>query len=286
MFTTILTHPGGAHKDDFLACCLLLTHCPAPIERRDPTAEELGSPEIAVVDIGHRHEPDLGNFDHHQFPRDSTPSCSLSLVLQHHGLYEDARAFCDWLEPAEWLDCRGPVDTCRWLGIERQVLGQLNSPIDVTLLRRFSGSSRIEPGETLWQAMQWVGQDLVDCLGQLRQRLEFIAEHHQIWELQGAGGSFKVLFLPRTEPLPDDPSAGIGRFIESLGPDSGVIGLIAPDGRGSGYGLKRHQDDPRLEFTRIGDCEDVHFAHKRGFIAKSSATEPSRLRELMQIAAD
>lgn len=284
MYSIILTHPGGAHKDDFLACCLLLARHAAPIERREPKPEDLENTETAVVDIGHQHDPVRGNFDHHQFPRDHPPTCSLSLVLQEMGLYEDARAFCDWLEPAEWLDCRGPVDTCRWLGIERQVLGQLHSPIDVTLLRRFSSCQRIEPGETLWQAMQWVGEDLIDYLTQLRTRLNFIAEHHEIWSIESPEGPFQVLFLPRTEPLPEDPSAGIGRFIESLGPESGVIGLIAPDGRGQGYGLKRYQDDPRLDFTRIEHSEDVHFAHARGFIAKTSATEPARLRTLMAIA--
>ncbi|MGD7652126.1 MAG: MYG1 family protein, partial [Verrucomicrobiales bacterium] len=89
------------------------------------------------------------------------------------------------------------------------------------------------------------------------------------------------LFLPRTEPLPDEPSAGIGRYIQSH-PDGGKIaGLIYPDRRGSGFGLSRHNDHPSLDFTRIGDCQDVHFAHARGFVAKTSATDPARLRELI-----
>jgi len=36
-FTTILTHPGSAHKDEFLACCVLLASSPGPIVRREPT---------------------------------------------------------------------------------------------------------------------------------------------------------------------------------------------------------------------------------------------------------
>lgn len=88
-----------------------------------------------MVDVGASHDPQLGNFDHHQFPKDHPPMCSLSLVLQHLGLYEDARAFCDWLEPAEWLDTRGPKETSRWLGINRDTLAKLNSPIDVTPIK-------------------------------------------------------------------------------------------------------------------------------------------------------
>ena len=142
-FSTILTHPGGAHKDEFLACCVLLAECPAPIVRREPSPADLADPSVAVIDVGHSHDPALNNFDHHQLPRDHVPTCSLSIVLQHLGLYEDARQFCEWLEPAEWFDCRGPMDTARWLGVERNVIGKLNSPIDGTLLRRFASSSQL-----------------------------------------------------------------------------------------------------------------------------------------------
>ncbi|MEI6675088.1 MAG: MYG1 family protein [Verrucomicrobiota bacterium] len=131
-FSQILTHPGGSHKDEYLACCVLLAHSPAPIVRLEPTAADLADPTIAVVDVGGEHRPDLGNFDHHQFSKDHPPLCALSLVLQYLGVYEDALAFCDWLEPTEWLDTRGPQETSRWLGIERDTLAKLNSPIDVT----------------------------------------------------------------------------------------------------------------------------------------------------------
>jgi hypothetical protein len=281
-FTTIVTHPGGAHKDDFLACCLLLAKHPVAIERRDPETHELENPEIAVVDIGHQHDAARGNFDHHQLDRDHQPTCSLSLVLQDMGLYADARSFCEWLEPAEWLDTRGALKTAKWLGIERDTLAKLNSPIDVTLLRRFATAGIHRPGEPLWEIMRWIGEDLIDYLTQLRQRLEFIGKHHQRWSIEGPDGAFEVIFLPRTEPLPQDASAGLGRFI--MEQEEGIVGMIYPDGRGEGYGLKRHEDHPRLDFTRIESEPDVHFAHASGFIAKSSATRPQRLQELMQKA--
>ncbi len=280
-FSQIVTHPGGSHKDEFLACCVLLAFHQVPIFRREPPTADLDDPASAVVDVGDRHEPTLGNFDHHQFPKDHPPTCALSLVLGHFGLYEDARAFCDWLEPAEWLDTRGPVETSRWLGIGRDTLAKLNSPIDVTLLRRFAVVSRLDPGQPLWEIMRWIGDDLVSYLRNLRQRLDFIAATGEFWEVESPHGPFRVLYLPRTGPLPDEPSAGLGRFLENH-PDGGdVVGLVYPDRRGSGFGLSRHNDHPSLDFTRIGDCEDVHFAHARGFVAKTTATCPERLRELL-----
>lgn len=283
-FTTILTHPGGAHKDEFLACSVLLAVHPAPIVRREPVPADLADPSVAVVDVGQAHDPALNNFDHHQLPRDHTPTCALSLVLQHLGLYEDARQFCDWLEPAEWFDCRGPMDTARWLGVERHIVSKLHSPIDGTLLRRFALSSRLLPGDPLWEMMRLIGEDLVGYVRSLRERLDFIARHSELWTLDDIAGAPCALFLPRTEPLPDDPSAALERYVENRGLGDRVIGLISPDRRSGGYGLSRHRDNARLDFTRITGEADVHFAHARGFVAKTSATSPERLRHLLRLA--
>lgn len=292
-FTTILTHPGSAHKDEFLACSVLLASSavPLPLVRREPTEADLADPAVAVVDVGHRHDPALNNFDHHQLPDDAAPTCALSLVLQHLDLYEDARAFCDWLETAEWLDCRGPNTTARWLGVERRVVDQLYSQIDGTLLRRFAAATRHSPGEPVWEIMRMIGTDLLEYLRTLRTRLTFVGAHAQIWsldELPAAAGNEPVptvVFLPRTEPLPEDPSSGIDRWITEKGLNDRVVAVIAPDRRGGGYGLSRHRDHPRLDFTRIKAEPDVHFAHARGFVAKTSATDPRRLRELLRLAA-
>ena len=108
MIQKIITHPGGAHKDDVIAVCILVAMHGAPVVRRNPTDNELDDPHIAVLDIGGSDDSSKSNFDHHQYPREHEPTCSLSLVLQHLGLYEDARIVFDWLEPAEWFDSRGP----------------------------------------------------------------------------------------------------------------------------------------------------------------------------------
>lgn len=281
-FSRILTHPGGSHKDEFLACCLLLVEHPVTLTRREPLPEDLADPSVAVIDVGHEHDPARGNFDHHQFPKDYPPTCSLSLVLQHLGVYEDAREFCDWLEPAEWFDTRGPVETAKWLGVDRDTLFKLNSPIDTTLLRRFAAVSELNPGEPLWEIMRWIGEDLLSYLKNLRARLDYISGVAEFWEIDSPSGPFKVLFMPRTEPMPDEPSAGLPRFIDAHSEKGEVVGMVYPDRRGSGFGLSRHNDFPGLDFTRIQDCEDVHFAHARGFVAKTSATDPERLKELLK----
>lgn len=276
----ILTHPGGAHKDDLLACCLLVAVHGVAVERREPTADDLADPAIAVVDVGGEHDPQRSNFDHHQFPADHPPVCSLTLVLQHLGMYEDARRFCEWLEPAEWFDTRGPHVTAQWLGVARETLGRLNSPIDVTILRRFARMKRLEPGEPIWELMRYIGEDLLGYLRGMRERMDFLARHAEFWDVDGV----EVLFLPRTESMPDEPSGGIARYLEAIGKNTSVVGLVYPDRRGNGFGLSRHNDHPCFDFTRIAEETDVHFAHARGFVAKTSSADPSRLRELLASA--
>lgn len=285
MIETILTHPGGAHKDEFLACSVLLALHSVPLVRREPSREDLANPSICVVDVGHEHEPARNNFDHHQLPKDHPPTCSLSLVLQHLGLYEDARQFCEWLEPAEWFDCRGLVTTGEWLGVTPEVLNKLNSPIDITLLRRFAQTKRIERGDPLWEVMRMSGEDLLEYVKSMRARLDFIGQHAQIWELELGGHPGKILFLPRTEPLSAEPSMGIDQFIQSRNLTDEIIGTVYPDRRSTGYGLSRFRDNPRLDFTQIAGEADVHFAHARGFVAKTSSHEISRLKELIVMSA-
>jgi Uncharacterised protein family (UPF0160) len=277
----ILTHPGGAHKDEFLACCVLMAMHGVPVLRREPVQADLDDPGTVVVDVGGEHDPARGNFDHHQFSRESTPMCALSLVLKDLGLYEDARHFCDWLEPAEWFDCRGPSSTASWLGVDRRVVGQLSSPIDLTLVRRFASMVELKPGEVLYEVMRWVGEDLLGYLRGLRERLRFIGAHAQFWQIEGGNRALEVIFLPRTDSMSGDPSHGLPRFIAESGRSRSVVAMVYPDRRGAGYGLSRYDDHPAFDFRQISECEDVHFTHASGFLAKTSAADVGRLRELL-----
>ena len=279
-FTGILTHPGSAHKDEFLACCLLAAAHEAPIFRREPTQADLDNPAMAVVDVGGEDDAARGNFDHHQFPKDHPPICSLSLVLMDLGLYEDARLYCDWLEVAEWFDTRGPVETAAWLGVERSLLAKLNSTVDLTLLRRFAGMSEIRAGEPMFEVMRWVGGDLIGYLRSLREKLNEIERVSEIWEID----DFRVLFLPRAENFSEDASAGLARYAAALPEGQRVIAMVYPDRRGAGFALSRYNDDLGMDFTRIAGEGDVHFAHARGFVAKTSATDRGRIRDLLAMS--
>jgi len=281
MIKKIITHPGGAHKDEFLACCVLLANDSVSILRQEATDQELKDPQVVVVDVGHRHEPQLNNFDHHQFPRDAEPTCSLSLVLSKLGIYEDARSFCPWLEVAEWFDCRGPNDTADWLGLDREVVGKLNSPIDITILQGFAKQTEHNPGEPIWEVMQMIGKELVEYITGLRGRIDEVSKIEEVWKLKHGDEEFKVIFAPRTDPSIEEVSGALGWRVKELGLEDEVYVMVYPDGRGQGYGMKRFNDREEIDFSRIEKESDVRFAHARGFIAKVEAVGIDRLKELI-----
>jgi len=284
MIKTIITHPGGAHKDDFLACSVLLSNHPVSIFRLDPTEQELEDPEVAVVDIGHQHDPELNNFDHHQLPRDHEPTCALSLVLQKFEIYEDTKEFCSWLETTEWFDCRGPHDTAEWLGVDREAMAKLNSPLDVTMFQAFAKQKEHHSGEPVWEVMKMMGTDLVQYVNGLRGRINQVAKIEEFWDLGQGEDMIKVAFVPRTEPEVEEASGGLAWRIKELGLEEEVVAVVYPDSRGGGYGMRRYDDNLALDFSQLSEQPDVHFTHNRGFIAKTSTTEVSRLKELVLLA--
>jgi len=281
MIDKIITHPGGAHKDEFLACAILLAEHDVPVFRQDPSEEDLLNPEIAVIDIGLRHQPNLHNFDHHQFPRDAKPTCSLSLVLDHYGIYADALNFCPWLEVAEWFDCRGPKDTSEWLGVDRETVGKLNSPLDITLLQAFAKSTQHLPGEPIWELMKMIGEEFLQYIRNLRTRIEEVARVAEVWELHHSEDSFKVMFVPRNQNQIEEVSGAMGWHIKELGLEEEVVAMVYPDSRGEGYGMKRFNDCSEMDFSKIANDPRVRFAHARGFIAKLEPVEVDELKQLL-----
>lgn len=280
----IVTHPGGAHKDDLLAACVLAAIHGCPIVRRDPTQADLDDPQVAVIDVGGSHDPARSNFDHHHFAREHPPTCALSLVLEHLGLYEDALQLCDWLPTAEWFDSRGPKKTAEWLGVPRRAISQLHSPIDGTLLRRFAAASRIEPSDPVYAFMRMVGEDLLDYLRVARERIDFVDRHVERWSIPSGDDRIEALYLPRTAQSADDPSATLTSYIRTRKLDGSIAAIVYPDRRGDGFGIGRYEDHPRLDFSRVEGEPDVHFAHKSGFMCKTSATDRARLEQLISLA--
>lgn len=284
-YKTILTHPGSAHKDDFLACCLLVSKYKLPITRREPHVEELANPGILIVDTGQSHDPEAGNFDHHQFPRDHAPICALSLVCKNLGVFDSATKYLDWFETLEWFDSRGPEETARWLGVSRSTLNKLTSPIEITVLNLFSQASSVEKNSMLWQLMEKIGSEFLSYLKALEKRLHLLKTRSEIWNLVAKENhKIEVLFLHQAENF-NNPSLGIEQYVKNIGLTDSLKALVYPDQRGSGYTLTRYHDNQSLDFSQLQEQTDVHFTHKRGFVAKTSSVDITRLKDLIRLAS-
>jgi len=165
----LITHPGDAHFDEFMACCYLLTRMPdAIIERRDNTEYDLLSLDHWVIDQGGRAQPEWNNFDHHQLERDSEPICALSLVLMKYGDYNTWTAIFPWMEMAEVLDSKGPKYVADFFGIDTgSVIALCSSPLAGYLLKKFSRVKTLKPDHDFHETMLAIGNSIVEQVREL-----------------------------------------------------------------------------------------------------------------------
>ena len=132
----IVSHPGSAHKDDFLSVSVLLaTLGKAEVFRREPTDEDLNDPDTYVVDVGLELAPERHNFDHHQ---DSSLPCAFHLVMQHLGHHEAAMLMFAWYPHMSMMDVRGPYRTAEHLGVDSSIFFASSSPIDGYIISTFA----------------------------------------------------------------------------------------------------------------------------------------------------
>ena len=170
------------------------------------------------------------------------------------------------------------------MGISRSAFNDLNSPIDISLLNRFANQLELKPDNPIYQVMSMIGEDILNYIRTLRNRLNFLKQHCQWWTIETESEAIVALFLEQNNVIENNPSFGINAFITELNKTEEVHALVYPDRRGEGYGLTRYEDCQRLNFCQIEGQDDVRFTHKRGFVAKVEATDPVRLKELLTAA--
>jgi len=111
----IITHPGSAHLDDFLSCCLVVNKSGnvKQIKRKEPNEAEIKDPAIWKLDVGEKYDPVIKCFDHHQ---DAVyDDCTLSLLLKNWGYWRIANEVYNWLKIVVINDTIGPTEVTRQL---------------------------------------------------------------------------------------------------------------------------------------------------------------------------
>jgi hypothetical protein len=285
----IVTHPGRAHRDDFLACAILATmnqNRHIEIHRRDPLQEELDAPDVFVVDVGRKYEPANHNFDHHQFPADSEPCCSLSLVLRSAGLLQDMRHLYPWVRVTEILDCQGPTKTAEFLGIPAEAFSQTFSPVEEALLQCFSDTRivRCTPlgqdidRDWLGDALTAIGSEILVSAKATIEKLEWLRKNSDLVTLEG---NLFAIFVERKDNIDNLERAMdmLRKELTMINPSKDIAVSITPASRGEGYTLYRYADHPRIDFRQIAAKSPssqrlLEFVANSGFIAKTTTTLP------------
>lgn len=269
---TIVTHPGSAHKDDFLSACVLLTLFPeARVERREPRRRDLDNLHTFVVDVGMEFDPARHNFDHHQDPR---LPCAFHLVMQHLGYHQAAARVFSWYQHMSMMDVRGPYRTAQDLGVDSDLLFAAASPIDGFILGRFARQTLLAPGDPLYEMMREFGSDLLTMIAHKKQRLERLKEEARIYPVK----HLKAL----VSTIADNPKLSMELYLRELN-DRAVVMSITPSARGQGWELLRLGDNRIVDFRALTAHRGIRFIHGNGFVAKTTRLFP--VDQVLELAA-
>lgn len=277
-YTRCIVHGGRAHRDELLALGLAvhagLIDENAMVERRDPSVDELDNPNVLVLDVGGRHEPEKGNFDHHQFAK-GVLDCALSLLakatthrsgLTYHALLEDA----PWYGATILWDVSGPFVVAKEFGLGEKIPEGLFSPVEAGLLDSLD-TMRIVP----WRQLQFahiVVMELVRKAEDFRDAIECIRRSAEIAEVKGL-----PVIIYNGFPL------GLATFRKEKAPTAAIS--ISRDERDGGWCLYRFDDHGRVDMNRVKGMPMVGFVHNGGFMAKvDKAATVAQLLELAAVA--
>lgn len=259
--TYVVTHPGKAHRDDFLSCCLLIAkHDVNSIERREPSKSEFSDKNVVIVDVGLQLDPANRNYDHHQRSRDAEPFCALSAVIKHELKMEKEFRLHSWVEFTERVDSKGPHATSSYYGWDEFPF-VTTSPIESVLLDIFGQTTFVQHGSELFGMMRMIGEQIMAYVSEYAERLYCCEKQCIAVEVDGLCG---VAMLGPVDLVPFINAVKMKKF-----PDA-VFSLTLDD-RGDGMCLYRFDDYPGLDFYKLEGLSGIEFAHKGGFIAKTKS---------------
>lgn len=257
--TKIITHPGSAHKDEFLAICLAIheTGC-MHIERRVATDVDLNDPNIMVIDQGKQYNPVLNNFDHHH---DRSLQSSYPLVAKHFGLDTALKLSDKAYDTVDVEDREGPMKVASGFGLSIGQYNALSDPIGTAMLSVFSNYQQVP--QEIAVVMRKIGENIVARAQQYQQDYDRLAATLEIKEVDGI--KYAV----------DAHDKSVAR--EDFARERGIAIIVSPNGRDTGWKFKRMDDHPRVDFKKAKDLADLDpaqtpksFVHANGFLAATT----------------
>lgn len=261
-YKSIIVHGGQAHADDCLSLMVLLAVIGiVPVYRRDPTAEEIEDPAVLCVDVGGVHDPARSCYDHHQMER-TNERCALSLIIEDAANFPELAclALAEWVGRVAVLDTQGPFAFSKRIGISPDAFFKCSTRIQGVLLSLVEKNKGEDP----------MALSTAFCL----QEMGFILMD----EAKAFQASYdRLLSAPRVEVgglhvlvnESEDTMASNKVREDLLKEGVEVAASVSWDDRGPGWALYRFADHPAIDLSRLEGREEIEFAHKGGFIAKT-----------------
>jgi hypothetical protein len=264
----IITHPGTAHFDEFMAISLILASNPNDefeIERRIPTEAELSDRTIWVIDVGGKYESHNLNFDHHQ---DSSLGCSYFLIAEFLGIDKKAAEIFSWWAFKNHLDLNGIESTAEHFGIDKYAIKNTVSPIEELIIIHFASQPN-----NLKSFMKLLGENILKSLKE--KDLQFAFFDNCFIEKFNDKNSY--IFIENHS----------NRFIQLwLEKHSDIIIIISDNDRTNGYSMSRVGNNCGVDFRKIEHLtSEIAFVHNSGFLAVTHEKVPfERLKELINLS--
>lgn len=293
MLKKIVVHGGNAHLDEVVACSLALVaeyHCKTiptmnampTIARRGPTAEELEDPMVLVLDVGGRHEPAKGNYDHHQMPRENRDSAMVLLAKDTclpdgTDLATVMKKLFPWFEARSIVDCQGPFAAAKEAGVEWKTVDKFRGPAEDMLLKAFVDAT----DKDRYKVVEPLAYMIIDAIRGydklLRLRNSFVDENGESLD-----DTLKRLGV---YAVAEDFRGIDGKLIDTAGDvvldECRAEIVVFDDNRGDGWTVLRRNDSPKFDFAKCAEIPGVLFAHKGGFIAKTKEKDVQVLDEVL-----
>lgn len=265
--TKIVTHYGKAHRDEFLACCVIFFSeyrngriC--YVERRIATQSDLASPDVWVVDTGGAYDPANLNFDHHHLQGDM---CALDMVLKHllgDNKYQNYRAVSPWLKNTSVQDNSGAKVAAEKLHVDLNTYMSTRSPIEKFVLERFAETMVIHCESYLAFLMRDIGRMIVASAEHLNEDLPHMisntpvpVDHFgvRLWDIRGLNTDDSTALAVINQAA---FQRGVDLMLSSTGRSSGGIGLYR-------QAWAKH----KIDLTLLKDHPQAKFTHKNGYYA-------------------
>jgi hypothetical protein len=261
MIKKMITHPGKCHRDDLLCMAVVLHNLHLNyVDRREPTEEELEDPDVLVVDVGMRHEPEKNNYDHHQLSRDAAPEWAFGLMLR--GVFPQlVKAFesTSWFSTSRLMDSKGPFAVAKELEISSPVIGVLWSPFEEAITSMIGNSEYLNVESQ--NVLMTLGCFIQDDVLSLYRAITNLKDEMQVLDV-----GVQVLYAPKV--LTGVEETALAKIRKETWPEAGA--MVSWDNRGEGLSFYRFEDNPRVDFFRLSQMfEKMKFCHVGGFIAKT-----------------